>query len=287
MITRLKPVILFLVLLSIFVFFSMQLEKQRESLLSASFIEHTLPSKLIGLTSLEFKGLASDFLLFKFMTFIGGKVAQKDVIDEAQWESLVTTLDTITDLDPYFWDAYLFAEVFLAWDARKFEDANRLLLKGTQYIPDNYRVFYYLGFNYFYFLKDNENGRKYLMEAARRPGCSSYVANLAARLSVYTFKHRDGIEFLKVMLGDTKDRATRDQFQMRIKTLEIMEYLEQKISEFHELYRTYPKTLDDLVRSGLISRVPADPYGGEFIIMQNGRVYTTSNMLFKKDNLKK
>jgi len=167
MISRLKPVMLFFILLSIFVFFSMQLEKQRESLLSASFIEHTLPSKLIGLTSLEFKGLVSDFLLFKFMTFIGGKVAQKDAIDEEQWGSLVTILDTITDLDPYFWDAYLFAEVFLAWDARRFEDANRLLLKGTKYIPENYRVFYYLGFNYFYFLKDNENGRKYLMEAAR------------------------------------------------------------------------------------------------------------------------
>jgi len=213
-------------------------------------------------------------------------VAQKAVIDEEQWKSIVNTLDTITTLDPYFWDAYLFAEVFLAWDARRFKDANRLLLKGTQYIPDNYRVFYYLGFNYFYFLKDNETARKYLMEAARRPGCSSYVAPLAARLSAYSFKHRDGIEFLQEMLKDTRDKATRDQFQRRIATLEIMEYLENKITEFYDLYRTYPETLDNLVQSGLITKIPTDPYGGEFMIMQNGRVYTTSNMLNQKNKNK-
>jgi len=89
------------------------------------------------------------------------------------------------------------------------------------------------------------------------------------------------------MLKDTRDKATREQFQRRIHTLEIMEYLEQKIDKFHDLHRAYPKTLDDLVRSGFISRIPVDPYGGDFTIMQSGRVYTTSNMLLKKDNSKK
>ncbi len=280
--SRTNTIILFIVFLMMFIVLSVQLQKQREVLLSENFVEYTIPSKIIGPVSLEFKGLFSDLLLFKFMTFIGGKVAEKVKITAEQWENIVAALDTITDLDPYFWDAYLFAEVFLAWDARRFEDANRLLLKGTRYIPENYRIFYYLGFNHFYFLKDNEKGMQYLMEAARRPGCSSYVAKLAARLAAYSFKHRDGIEFLKDMLKNTRDKATYDQFKMRIKTLEIMEYLEQKSTEFHKSYEKYPETLNDLVQTDLIPNIPEDPYGGKFTIMTNGRVYTTSNMRLKK-----
>lgn len=271
------------VLLSGFlIFFTFQLEKQRESFLKESFVEYTMPSKIIGPASLEFKGLASDFLLFKFMTFIGGKIVEKDVISPLQWKALTQTLDTITDLDPYFWDAYMFSEVFLAWDARRFEDANRLLLKGTRYIPEDYRVFYYLGFNYYYFLKDNENARKYLMEAAKCTGASSYIASLAARLSVVTFRHRDGIEFLKEMLKDSRDKAVQDKFKVRMTALEIMEYLEQKIAEYRKIYSDNPTTLDQLVDHGLIAKIPDDPYGGRFFIMKNGRVYTTSEMRFKK-----
>lgn len=276
-----------IILSSLFVFSALQLEKQRETILSSSFVEYTMPSKIIGPASLEFKGLASDFLLFKFMTFMGGKVAFKNVISETQWEHLTRTLDTITDLDPYFWDAYLFSEVFLAWDAKRYEDANRLLLKGAKYLTDNYRIFYYLGFNYFYFLKDNENGRKYLMEAAKRPECNSYVANLAARLSVYSFKHQDGIAFLKEMLKETRDKTTYNMFKKRIQTLEKMAFLEEKITEYKKMYSRYPSTLDDILQSGLISTIPKDPYGGQFVIMPNGRIYTTSNMVDKKEPQKK
>ncbi len=217
------------------------------------------------------------------MTYIGGKVAQKSNISDEQWTSLVSTLETITDLDPYFWDAYLFSEMFLAWGAGRIKEANQLLLKGTRYLPENYRLFYYLGFNYYYFLKDNKSASRYFMEAAKLPGCSSYVARLAARLSVYSFQHRDGIVFLQDMLKNTKDKSVRDQFEMRILTLEKMEFLEKKIDKYERIYRTYPNSLNDLVVSGLIDKIPEDPYGGKFMIMQNGRVYTTSNMLTKTE----
>jgi len=278
-----KIVILLVFLVGLFVFFSKNLEKKREILLESNFVEYTVPSKFIVPASLEFKGISSDFLLFKFMTYIGGKAAQKSDISEEQWTSLVSTLETITDLDPYFWDAYLYSEMFLAWGAGRIKEANQLLLKGTRYLPKNYRLFYYLGFNHYYFLKDNKSASRYFMEAARLPGCSSYVARLAARLSVYSFQHRDGIVFLQDMLKNTRDKSVRDQFKMRISTLEKMEFLEKKIDDYEKFYRTYPNSLNDLVISGFIKKIPKDPYGGKFMIMQNGRVYTTSNMLKKTE----
>ncbi|CCK80293.1 hypothetical protein [Desulfobacula toluolica] len=269
-------------LIAVFVLFSVNLEKQRDIFVKSNFVEYTTPSKIIGPASLEFKGLTSDYLLFKFMTFVGEKAAEQSEISSKQWDNLIKTLDTITDLDPYFWDAYLFSEMFLAWGAGKIYEANRLLLKGTRYLPKKSRLYYYLGFNHFYFLKDNKKGSKYLMQASKLPGCSPYVANLAARLSVYAFEHRDGIMFLREMLKDTRNKTIRDRFKMRMITLEIMESLESKITVYYEKYGVYPASLEDLVIKGIIDNIPKDPYGGKFMILQNNRVYTTSNMLIKE-----
>ncbi len=40
-----------------------------------------------------------------------------------------------------------------------------------------------------------------------------------------------------------------------------------------------PLSLTELETAGLIDKIPEDPYGGEFILMEEGRVYTTSKLL--------
>ena len=277
-----KTISLLLVFLATYVFFCCQLKAEREKFLQSSFVDYTLPSRFTGPMSLEFKGLVSDFLLFKFMTFIGGRVTELNDFDDQHWTYVTETLETITDLDPYFWDAYLFAETFLTWDAAKYEAANKLLLKARKYRTDDYRVPYYLGFNYYYFLKDNVNGAKYLMEASKLPGSPYYLASLAARLSAYASRHRIAIVFLKEMIKETKDERAIKEFKLRIKTLEILDMLEQKVMEYQEIYKKMPSSLTELETAGLIDKIPEDPYGGEFILMEEGRVYTTSKLLPKK-----
>jgi tetratricopeptide (TPR) repeat protein len=229
--------------------------------------------------SLEFKGLMSDFLLFKFMTFIGGHVQDINQFNEQHWSFIEDSLERITDLDPYFWDAYLFAEMFLTWQGQRYQAANNLLLKARQYRTDDYRASYYLGFNHYYFLKDNVNGAKYLMEASKLPGSPYYLASLAARLSVYSYQHRVGILFLEELLKDTKEQRAIEEFRLRIETMKIMDRLEQTIAQYEKEYKRMPESLDELVKSGMLDKIPNDPYGGQFLMLENGRVYTTSKML--------
>lgn len=279
-----KIIALLVILPVLYIFSFWRLETQREQFLQSSFVDYTLPSRFIGPMSLEFKGLASDFLLFKFMTFIGGRTKDINSFDDRYWTYITDTLETITDLDPYFWDAYLFAEMFLTWEAHKYEAANQLLLKARQYRTDDYRVPYYLGFNYYYFLKDNIKGAKYLMEASKLPGSPYYLASLAARLSVFSLQHRVGILFLKEMLKEAKEERAIKEFQLRINALEIMDRLEQKINQYQKTYNQMPASLNELVASGLIDKIPEDPYGGTFVLLENGRVYTTSKMLEVKSS---
>ncbi|MEA3436198.1 MAG: hypothetical protein U9R43_07000, partial [Thermodesulfobacteriota bacterium] len=90
------------------------------------------------------------------------------------------------------------------------------------------------------------------------------------------------IIFLKEMIRDTENEGIKQNFMLRIKALEIMDRLEQKVSEYQKTFQKRPASLTELVTTGLIEKIPDDPYGGEFILLENGRVYTTSKMVRQK-----
>lgn len=280
-----KLIIIFMILLSGYALSYQYLQTERERLLETEFVEYTLPSTFIGPISLEFKGLASDFLLFKFMAYLGGRIIKVQTESEKYWYYIYSALDTITDLDPYYFDAYLFAEMFLTLQGGQYEYANRILFKGREYIVNDYRIPYYIGFNYYYYMEDNENGAKYLMEASRLPGGSYYHASLAARLSVYSSRYKVAILFLKDMLKNTNQKRAIEEYQLRIDTLEIMVDLEALVDKYKEIHGKSPENLAALVKKGLVDRIPDDPYGGVFFLKkESGQVYTTSNMLLDYDN---
>jgi len=278
---RLIPVVL-IVALVLYGAAWRHLHDERDVFLQENYMDYTLPSRVTGPAAMEFKGIVSDFLFLKVITFLGEKIGKNEQLGVRHFNYLEESVNTITDLDPYFWDAYLFADMLFTWELGEYKAANKLLLKARQYRTNDYRVPYYLGFNYFFFLKDNINGAKYLMEASKLPGSPYYLASLAARLSAYALEHRTGIIFLKEMIRDTENERIKNDFMLRIKTLEIMDRLEQKVSEYQKNYQKQPSSLTELVTAGLIDKIPDDPYGGEFILLENGRVYTTSKMVRQK-----
>ncbi|MCB2183204.1 MAG: hypothetical protein KQH63_14320 [Desulfobulbaceae bacterium] len=275
----LKAICIGAILVALYIPLTVKLQEQRKLFLDTDFIAYTLPSTLIAPLSLEFKGVTADFLLFKFMTFIGGRIQELPNFTDLHWDYLEDTLDIITDLDPYYFDAYQYSQIFLAWDAGRPESANRLLEKAMENVPDNYRFPYYIGFNYYYFIKDNQKASEYFMKASKLPDSPYWLASWAARLSVFSFEHRAGIMFLEDMISQTRDERIKKYFQKRLTALQILSYLENKVDAYKEQYGKMPASLDDLVSSGIIKEIPEDPYGGKFILLSNGRVYTTSKML--------
>lgn len=242
-------------------------------------MDYTLPSRFTAPVAMEFKGIVSDFLFLKVITFLGDKLGRREKFDERHIFYLKESINAITDLDPYFWDPYLFADMFLTWEFGEYEAANDFLLKAKKHRTNDFRIPYYIGFNYFYFMKDNANGAKYLMEASKLSGSPYYLATLAARLSVYAAQHKTAVIFLKEMLNNVKNKEAAQHLELRIKTLTILDQLEQKVAEYKKEFNEKPTKLDDLITVGLIENIPQDPYGGNFLLLNNGRVYTTSNML--------
>jgi len=275
------PVILLAVSMVCCVMLYQGLAEKRQKFLDQDFMGYVLPSSAVRPVSFEFRGIVSDFLFLKISTFLGAKFIKRQLLEEKHAQFLYDYTDTITDLDPWFWDAYLVADMILSWDFKRIRLANTLLFKAEKYKPHDFRVPYQIGFNYFYFLKDNARGAKYLMKASALPGSPAYLPSLAARLSMYQNQYGPAIVFLKQTLAKVRNRVLKKQFQMRLDTLVLMAGLEKKVHEYKAKFGVYPETLSDLVKKNMIKSIPDDPYGGKFILLKNKRVYTTSKMIRK------
>ncbi|MFP3982354.1 MAG: tetratricopeptide repeat protein [Desulfurivibrionaceae bacterium] len=246
-----------------------------------------MPSGVVQAVSLEFKGLVADFLFLKTIFFVGEKIGEKKKASPEEWQLIHDMIDRITDLDPTFWDPYLFGEMMLPWDAGMIEEANELLLKAVRNRPDDYRPLYFLGFNHFFFQKDYNEAGRYLRRASRKPGAPYYLTGLAARFSHYGKDTRAGISFLKKVLRQSDSPKIKAYLTQRIETLKIIADLEDKVAEYKEEFDQPPEKLEDLVEAGIIPEIPADPYGGNFTLLSNGRVYTTSKMVPERIRKKK
>lgn len=238
-----------------------------------------LPSAAVRALSLDFKGIVADYLFLKTMTFLGKKIGEREDPGNEDWRLINQMLERITDLDNLFWDPYLFAETMLAWQAGLPKEANKLLLKAAKHRTEDYRPLYFIGFNHFYFQKDPYQAAKYLRRAAQLPEAPSYLKGLAARMSLYGNQTAMGITFLEDILKDTLDPTIRLYLGKRLATLKIIASLEEKVKEYKSTHKTLPQSLDDLVKTGIISSIPDDPYGGRFVLLENGRVYTTSQLV--------
>ncbi|MCL7488661.1 MAG: hypothetical protein M8357_10870 [Desulfobulbaceae bacterium] len=226
----------------------------------------------------------ADYLMLNTMVWHGEKILDKIEVKPAEWQATYLGVKLITELDPRFLDPYVLAETSLPWEAGMVEETNELLLKAASVLKDNYRPYFFLWFNHYYFLKDPETAGMYLEKAAIVPGAPQFYKTLAARMRLQSGNIMSGIIFLQEMLKETRDAKTKLFLQKRLDTLRIIAALEKHVGEYIKQFNQQPENLSDLVREGLMEEIPRDPYGGEFYIMENGRVYTTSNLVQLKSN---
>lgn len=272
---RLLLLITLLLSLVAHIFVSRQVWDTRAEARRSGEAAYVLPSRFSRILALGYQGLFSDYLFLKTLTFYGERQMLQKPLSEDDWHYLATSLDVVTDLDPYFFDPYIFAEGTMAWEG-KIAEANKLLEKGWRYRDFDWRIPYFIGFNYFYFLQDHEKGGNYIMEAAKLPGSPRFLPTLAARLTYYAGKSETAILFLKGMLADTEDPSFRATLEIRLLALERAAELEKKIELFKRDHGLSPNQVEELVAGGYIDVLPMDPYGGQWILLKGGRVFSTS-----------
>lgn len=240
---------------------------------------YVIPSKYARIMAGEHQGIVSDYLLLKVITFFGEKVVHNKQMKDNDWNYIISSFDVITDLDPAFLDPYVLAESLLTWDAGRVDDANRLLRKGLKHRKDDWQFPFYIGFNYFYFLKEPDLAADYLMMASRLPDSPSFLPTLASRLGYYGGNTSTATVFLRGLIAQTTEKSIRTSMIMRLKALETAALLEELVAKYKSEYGMSPTQIKDLISAGYLEKLPPDPYGGNWILLETGRVYSTSRFL--------
>lgn len=239
-----------------------------------------IPSQLVKITSLEFDGLVADMVYLKTIVFFGSTLSgtNRRKATEAEFRWIDGMLTLTTDVDPYFLDPYLFANSALTWEAGKVREANLLLEKGVRFRTWDYWLPFYLGFNYFYFLGDNDRASKYLIEASGKPGASPFYGHLGARLAYNSNNVDNAVIFMENIVKNIQDKTMKRDYELRLQALKSIQYLQYAVSEFKAATGRLPHDFFELLSLGYIKQIPLDPYGGTFYLDSKGFVKTTSEL---------
>ena len=236
----------------------------------------------------EFRWFMGEYLSFKSVIYYGDKVdlIRKRQFGKVEYYNLYRTIETSILLNPYNEDAYYFAQATFTWDVGQVKAVNRLLEYVMKYRTWDFKIPFFLGFNYAYFLKDYKKAAYYYKIASKMTH-SPLFANLAARYFYRGGKTELGINYLKTMIKITRKESIKKTYKIRLKALEDIYKIEQAIKAYKTEYKKLPSNINELVKKGFLDRIPKDPYGGKFYIDKNGEVKTTSKLTFKLKKRKK
>ena len=224
--------------------------------------------------ALDFDSLLSDLFWIKGSIYFGSHYRKK----EQDYTLLYHLLDLSTDLDPQYYDVYWYGSSILP----SVEESIRFLEKARGNFPDDWKLPEMIGFYYHYYLKDYSSAGRYYEIASRLPGHPPYVPSLAGRFYNQAGDIDAAIRVLK-NFHDTCDREDlQKDFAKRIKQLFDIKLLEEKLRVFKDRYIREPETIQELVERGIITALPEEPYGGNYIWdSTRKRVISSTSPLYK------
>jgi hypothetical protein len=239
-----------------------------------------IPAPIMKIVALDFRGIASDMLFLNSLVFVGRTHERKEKprVKPWEWKWLYSMLDASTSLDPYFLDPYYFANAQLTWEALMIYENNRLLERGSKYRDWDSWLPFSIGFNYFYFLQDNLNARKWLLEASHRPDAQQWYANLAAKLAYEKKRTETAISFLEEMSKRTEDETLKKKYENRLDFLRQVLKVENAVETYKKKFGRVPPDIQALMRAGILHEIPTDPYEGQLYLDLDGKVKSTSEL---------
>jgi hypothetical protein len=245
--------------------------------------------KLMKLVTLEYATLAADIYWTRAVQYYGSKHLGQDTNLESLWP----LLDVATTLDANLLPAYRFGALFLGEPeprgAGRPDLAVQLLERGLQANPDYWRLNQDLGNVYYLELKDYAKAGQAYLEGSKKPGAAPWMKIMAARF-LEKGESRDTAAILWTELfNSSSDAAIKENARVNLQLLradEDIEHLNALAQEFAAKAGRSPKSMGEIVQSGLIPGVPGDPAGYPYVIGADGKAAISGKSpLFKEKSV--
>jgi hypothetical protein len=178
--------------------------------------------------------------------------------------TLGALIDVVTTLDPHVDHPYRFAAVWLTDDERAVRKANEIIRRGIAHHPDDWRGYFYLAFNHFFYFDEQELAAEALKPAVGLPGAPPYLRRLAARLQSKAGGLDAAAAFLAEMTKQAEDDAEREELATALREIETerrARVLDAARAEYVKRHGRDIAAVEDLVSSGVLHALPPEPFG--------------------------
>ena len=225
--------------------------------------------------SLGYDGLMADIYWTRAVQYFGSHHAQ----GADEYKLLAPLLEITTALDPHLTIAYEFGSTFLSTrppnGAGMPEEAVKLAEYGIKNNPDDWHLYYNLGFIYYLELKDYKSAADAFRQGSKLPHTHPWLKILAARMS----EHAGDLETARMMWSaayqTSADQQVKANAAAHLRALDVdqtVPILEGLVDKYRKAIGYIPGNFADLLRSGMISQIPRDPTGRPYQIMPDGSV---------------
>ena len=231
--------------------------------------------KLVKVLSLGYTGLAADIYWTRTVQYFGGHHQQRAL----RYELLKPLLDLTTELDPHLTVAYEFGSFFLSQKppegAGTPDEAVKFVENGIKDNPDNWRLYYHLGFIHSIEREDYKSAADAFRRGSEIPGAHPWMKVMAATMS-----ERGGdihtARFLWTKIYESSDdRQIRQNALVRLVALKVDEdvtNLEALVQNYKQRTGAYAQDWRQLIAAGILGGIPADPSGAAYRLMRDGSV---------------
>lgn len=166
-------------------------------------------------------------------------------------------------MNPAHEDNYYIAEAILPWEGQV-DAAQAVLRRAAAARFYDYQPAFFFAFNLFHFMGDSLAASEWLRQSAPRlsnPQESMALEDLAARWLDRSQNLDMAAQIVEDMAANTKRKDFAAYLHKRSQRLRDLALLRRVASVYQQRIGHPPRKLQDLVVSGLIREIPADPFG--------------------------
>jgi tetratricopeptide (TPR) repeat protein len=231
--------------------------------------------KALKRLSLGYDGLLADIYWTRAVQYFGSK----HFAESQHYDLLAPLLEITTALDPHLTVAYEFGANFLAPKppngAGQPQRAIELSEFGIRNNPNEWRLYYDLGFIYYMELKDYTHAADAFARGSRVPNAHPFLGVMAAQMAQHSGELRMAQMMWSTTYQSTQDRNVRANAATHLRALQVEEdvtNLENLVSAYRSKTGRLPSSLTDLQAAGMLREVPVDPLGHTYKLISDGRV---------------
>jgi tetratricopeptide (TPR) repeat protein len=231
--------------------------------------------KIVKRASLGYNGLMACIYWTRAVQYFGHRHFERG----QSYNELAPLLEIATHLDPHLTVVYQFGASFLApvppGGAGQPERAIQLMEYGIQNNPDDWHLYYDLGFVYYTELKNYPKASEAFARGAATPNAHPSMRILAARMA----EHAGDIETARILWTETlegnHDKDIRQNAAEHLRCLKVDEdvtNLQAAVSRLRERTGRPPLTMYELATAEGIPGIPVDPDGNAYQLTLDGRI---------------